>query len=65
MSNYSHTHWLQRAAEILEEDAECLRMSHQIDGEWDANEPEVREHWVEMTSAARAVRATLQSKGGE
>lgn len=55
--NYSHTHWLQRAAEILEEDAEALKHCHTSEGEWSADEPEVQEHYNEMREAARAVRA--------
>lgn len=58
--NFSHAHWLQRAAEILEEDAEALKNCHTIEGEWSADEPEVQEHYNEMREAARAVRAEYE-----
>lgn len=59
-SNYSHAHWLQRAAELLEEDAECIKSAHTIGGQWDDEEPEVYEHYREQLDAAQAVRNALE-----
>jgi hypothetical protein len=47
-----------RAAEVLREDAECLRMSHTIDGEWPPDEDtDAREVCEEMLALARELEA--------
>lgn len=63
--NYSHEHWLTRAAELLEEVAAELHQSHTVDGVWDDDDPGVEEHYDEMRQAANAVREAAVSAQGE
>jgi hypothetical protein len=59
-ANYSHEHWLLRAAEMLEEEAQTLKDCHTVGGEWDGTDTEVQENCAEMLSAAAEVRIAYQ-----
>ena len=60
--NYDRRHWLQRAAELLEESADELKRSHTIGDEWDPSESEVLDSYREYVEAALVVREVLRSE---
>jgi hypothetical protein len=55
---------LPRAAELLEQDAAELTLSHTVDGEWPDEEFETLAYVEEVKEAAKAVRLVLDGRKG-